>query len=65
MLEAQPIKATVELQPGPGPISGRVGYPSGEEEPFAGWLELSTTLEQARHNGTPRGDAPPDDNEKS
>jgi hypothetical protein len=50
MPEPEQIELTVAIEAGAGPIRGQVRYPSGAAEAFAGWLELSTALEQARNH---------------
>jgi hypothetical protein len=37
------------LDPASDPISGSLVYPDGRELAFAGWIELTAALEEARH----------------
>lgn len=51
MLEPHPVAFTVELDPGPGPIRGRIARAPGWIETFAGWLEFTLALERIRCEG--------------
>ena len=37
------------LDPASDPISGSLVYPDGRKLAFAGWIELTAALEEARH----------------
>jgi hypothetical protein len=53
MDDPSPRRVVVVLDPGPGPISGRLEAPGAPPRAFAGWLELCTALDQARDAGVP------------
>jgi hypothetical protein len=56
------------------PISGSLVYPDGRRRPFAGWIELTAALEEARHgeppdvvahgSSVPRPDSKPSDEKR-
>jgi len=53
MDEPSPRRVVVVLDPGPGPISGRLELPDAPPRAFAGWLELCAVLDEARGAGAP------------
>jgi hypothetical protein len=47
------VEIQVRMEPGDGPVRGRVRCPPGMERQFAGWIELMRLLEAARRDGAP------------
>jgi hypothetical protein len=45
------VSVALHLDPASDPISGSVVYPDGRKLAFAGWIELTAALEQARQSG--------------
>ena len=43
------VSVGLYLDPTSDPISGSLVYPDGRRLPFAGWIELTAALEEARH----------------
>ena len=43
------VSVGLHLDPASDPISGSLVYPDGRRFPFAGWIELTAALEEARH----------------
>jgi len=43
-----PVKLTLELSAGPGPIVGRLRLDDRDARPFSGYLELMSLLEEIR-----------------
>ena len=43
------VSVGLYLDPASDPISGSLVYPDGRRLAFAGWIELTAALEEARH----------------
>jgi hypothetical protein len=43
------VSVGLHLDPASDPISGSLVYPDGRRLVFAGWIELTAALEEARH----------------
>ena len=43
------VSLGLHLDPASDPISGSLVYPDGRRLAFAGWIELTAALEEARH----------------
>jgi hypothetical protein len=43
------VSVGLHLDPASDPISGSLVYPDGRRLAFAGWIELTAALEEARH----------------
>ena len=45
------VSVALHLDPASDPITGSVVYPDGRKLAFAGWIELTAALEEARRTG--------------
>lgn len=51
----EPLRITIELDPGAEPIAGRITVPSAAPCAFVGWMELVHAIDRARLSWDSRG----------
>ena len=45
----EPLRISIELDPGTEPVAGRITVPGAEPRTFVGWMELVHAIDHARH----------------
>jgi hypothetical protein len=45
----EPLRISIELDPGTEPVAGRITIPGAEPRTFVGWMELVHAIDHARH----------------
>jgi hypothetical protein len=45
---AEPLRIYIEIDPGSGPVAGRIAVPGAAPRAFVGWMELVHMIESAR-----------------
>jgi hypothetical protein len=45
----QPLRISIEIDPGTEPVSGNITLPGAAPRAFVGWMELVHAIDRARH----------------
>ena len=45
----EPLRISIEIEPGTEPIAGRITVPGAAPRAFVGWMELVHAIDSARH----------------
>jgi hypothetical protein len=49
---AEPLRISIELDPGTEPVAGRILVPGAAPRAFVGWMEFVHAIDSARHAST-------------
>ena len=52
----EPLRISIELDPGTEPLAGRIIVPGAEPRAFVGWMELVHAIDRARLASEGRGE---------